>query len=264
MGLYYSRLCLQASVLSHIVRRNIALQRLARAISPFLQVPGEPPALPGSIQDLELVARAEAKVLCGPSLVVKQSHKVVAVASPGLLTLQLGRTGGAAGHGVLNHHSWLVSLLKQAGETGPQVCPESQTNVAHGAVVGGGERGFSLSPQGLQINFLFFHQAAWKSAPIPWASESVQSPVSQRGADLPAVIPAWGHSPGCFLWLELLPQYQTEWELGGCSGEDVLSSSLLRNPRAKMKSRGLHLDKCLRTEESSCFMSRGEVSKRKR
>lgn len=87
MGLYYLQLCLQAPVLSHIVRRNIALQQLPRAIYPFLQVPGEPPALLGSVQDLELVACEEAQVLCSPSLVIKQSHKVVTTASPELLTL---------------------------------------------------------------------------------------------------------------------------------------------------------------------------------
>lgn len=143
--MYYSRLCLEAPVLSHIVRRNIALQLLVGAVCPFLQVPGEPPTLVGRVQDLELVARAEAQVLWGPSLVIKQSHKVLALASLGLRTQRLGRIGGADSPRVLNHHR-LVCLLRQAGETGLQVRPEPQADVTHGAPVGSGGEGLLPLP----------------------------------------------------------------------------------------------------------------------
>lgn len=264
MGLYYSRLCLQAPVLSHIVRRNIALQRLARAISPFLQVPGEPPAFSGSVQDLELVTRAEAQVLCSPSLVIKQSHEVVAMASPGLLTLHLGRIRGAAGPWVLNHHHRLVGLLEQAGETGLQESPQPQTNVAHGALVGRRGEGLLPLPSVSADPLSRLPPGNVEVSTNSLGFRECKGPASQQRADLPAVIPAWEHTPACFLWPELLPQSKNEWELGGCLGEEVLSSCLLRNPTAKLKLRGLYSDKCLRTEESSCFMSREKVPKRKR
>lgn len=139
MCFHYSRLCLQAPVLGHIVRRNIALQLLARAGAPFLQVPGEPPALVGSVQDLELVARTEAQVLRSPRLVIKQGHKVGA--------LRPGSLRGTGALCVLRRHLF-VCLLGEAGETCLQVPPEPQADVAHAALpLGrGGERGCSPSP----------------------------------------------------------------------------------------------------------------------
>lgn len=141
--MYYSRLCLEAPVLGHIVRRDIALQQLARAVCPFLQVPGQPPALVGSIQDLELVACSEAQVLSGPSLVIKQSHKVVALACHRLWSWR-GRVRGANSPWISNPQRLVCSLPGQAGQIGLQVCPEPQAKVTHGGPVE--SRGEGLLP----------------------------------------------------------------------------------------------------------------------
>lgn len=84
-GQCYSRLCLETPVLCHVIGRNVALKLLTQAGSLLLQMSGQPPALMRSVQNLEFVTRAEAQVLCGTGLVVKQSHKVVATAPLGLL-----------------------------------------------------------------------------------------------------------------------------------------------------------------------------------
>lgn len=96
-------------------------------------MPGQPPALVRSVQDLEFVACTEAQVLCGTSLVIKKSHEVVPMAS--LRLRWPGRLRGTAGPRILNHH-WLVCLLGPAGEKGPQVRPEPHTDTAHGAPAG--------------------------------------------------------------------------------------------------------------------------------
>ena len=128
----YSRLCLEAPVFSHVVRRNVALQLLAGAVGPFLQVPGQPPALVGLVQDLELVPRVETQVLSRPSLVIKESHKELALASLGLWSRRPGRIRRVVSPWVLNHPG-LVRLLRPPAEgTAIQVGPEPQAEVTHG------------------------------------------------------------------------------------------------------------------------------------
>lgn len=97
----------------------------------------------GLVQDLELVTRAEAQVLCSSGLVVKQGHKVVAMASLRLLTWLPGSIGRAGGPRVLNHF-WLVCLLEPAGETWLQILPEPPANVAHAGLLE--RRGEGLLP----------------------------------------------------------------------------------------------------------------------
>lgn len=225
--MHYSRLCLQAPVLGHIVRRNIALQLLAREGPPFLQVPGEPPALVGSVQDLELVARMEAQVFCSPSLVVKQGHKVGA--------LRPGSLDGAGALYVVRRHQF-VCLPVDAGETGLQVPPEPPADVAHAALPFGEEgRGASLPLPFVSADSLSFPPpAALQSAPVP------------RLSGRHTWLPGETRQPAC----SCCPTAARNGSWPAAQWQDALSSCLLRNPTTRIKVRGLYVDKCLRTENS--------------
>lgn len=111
-------------------------------------------------------------------------------------------------------------------------------------------RGASPSPFSLCRSTLFFHRATWKSAPIPLASESVQSPVSQQWGRSACGEPRLG-TLTCLLFVARAAALeQNRAGAGQPLREDAFSSGLLRNPTAKTKLRGLYLDKCLGTEKS--------------